>query len=349
MRKKGKETDFQSILVEWYNEVARPLPWRNTKDPYKIWLSEIILQQTRVDQGMPYYLKFVEKYPTVAHLALAPEDEVLRLWQGLGYYSRARNLHFTAKYIHEELNGIFPKTANELEELKGIGKYTAAAIASFAYHEQVAVCDGNVQRVLSRVFGLYEDISTSKGLKNIQQKAQELIPASHSAIYNQAIMEFGALYCTPKNMQCDSCVMNHICFAFAKKEQANLPVKTKKIKQRKRYFNYLVLEYEGKIWMASRGPKDIWQGLYQFYLKETASSQEKELEDNNILKNASLYSVSPELKHVLSHQIIYAKFWHYKLKKIPQGLNADQFYDKQDVEDLPKPILIVNYLKGVKF
>lgn len=348
MHQKRKETDFQAILIDWYIAENRPLPWRSTQDPYKIWLSEIILQQTRVDQGLPYYLKFVQKYPHVRMLAEAPEDEVLRLWQGLGYYSRARNLHFTAKYISQELNEKFPASAAELEKLKGVGKYTAAAIASFAYNEATAVCDGNVQRVLARVFGFDNDISSGKGLKFFQEQAQLLISKDSPATYNQAIMEFGATQCTPKNMNCEECVLRNMCYAYAHNEQQQLPVKTKKIKQKHRYFNYFVFEAGEKFFLQKRGPKDIWQGLYEFFNKET----ETKIPDNEIIASlqfdGDVLSVSPDYKHILSHQVIWARFFHVKLKTIPPFLNEAFFFYSDDVEALPKPILLVNYLNRLK-
>src|SRR5690349_7153792 len=225
---------FSEKVVKWYEKNKRDLPWRETRDPYKIWLSEIILQQTRVSQGMPYYLRFIEKFPTVAALASASEQEVLRLWQGLGYYTRARNLHKCAKKVATDYKSVFPYSFDELKKLPGIGDYTAAAIASIAYQEPVAVVDGNVFRVLSRVFGIETEINSPKGKKDFTQLANELISKKHPEKHNQAMMEFGALYCTPKNPSCTDCVFSSQCFAFKKNLQLVLPVKTKNKAARKR-------------------------------------------------------------------------------------------------------------------
>ena len=231
---------FGQKLTSWYLQNKRDLPWRKTKNPYKIWLSEVILQQTRVVQGLPYYENFVNSFPTVFDLAKADEQQVLKIWQGLGYYSRARNLHHTAQYISENLNGEFPKTYNELIKLKGIGSYTASAIASFCFDEKVAVLDGNVYRVLSRYFGVETDISSSKAKKEFQNLADEVLDKNRPALFNQAIMEFGALQCVPKNPNCEVCVLNDSCLALKDKKVAQLPVKVKKTKVKKRFLNYLI-------------------------------------------------------------------------------------------------------------
>jgi len=256
---------FSSKLINWYHQNKRDLPWRNSTDPYQIWLSEIILQQTRVDQGLSYFNKFIEHHPNVNSLANAPEKEVLNLWQGLGYYSRARNLHFTAKVISKEHKGIFPSDYNDILKLKGVGEYTAAAIASFAYNLSYPVIDGNVYRVLSRIFGIENPIDSSKGKKIFKALATELIDNKNPATYNQAIMEFGALQCTPKKPKCEDCPFRLECYALKNELTAELPKKEKKIKQRNRYFNYVVVIDNEKIYLKERKEKDIGQ-VYMTFL-----------------------------------------------------------------------------------
>jgi len=343
---------FSEVLQNWYERNKRDLPWRNTKDPYKIWLSEVILQQTRVVQGLPYYNKFVEKYPTVIDLANADDNDVLRLWQGLGYYSRARNMHQTARIIASELNGEFPNTYAGLVKLKGIGPYTAAAIASFAFDEKVAVVDGNVYRVLARIFDIETDISSHESKKIFNDLANELISDKTPGTHNQAMMEFGATYCTPANPGCMFCIFHYDCEANAKGKQTVLPVKSKKVKVKKRYFDYFVIEREGKLLMAKRGAKDIWEGLYNFYLVESPDNllSIEEIENDfvqEVLPVANIKNISEIYKHVLTHQSIEVKFWHLVLNEdqsLTLPLDYD-FYTWAEVEDLPKPILIEKYLK----
>ncbi len=259
---------FAEQLIAWYETNKRDLPWRNIRNPYFIWLSEVILQQTRVQQGLPYYLRFVETYPTVRALAAAEEKDVLRLWQGLGYYSRARNLLHTALLVVNEHQAEFPTTYKQLKKLKGIGDYTAAAIASFAFDEKVAVVDGNVFRVLARVFGVEDDISQAKSKKVFKEIAERELPNDKVAVYNQAIMEFGALYCKPVSPDCPNCIFLQTCVAAKTNRQTVLPVKNKKTIVKKRYFYYLLFEFEQKLLMHLRGEGDIWQGLYDFVLIE---------------------------------------------------------------------------------
>ncbi len=235
---------FSNTLIYWYLQNNRDLPWRKSKNPYFIWLSEIMLQQTRVAQGLAYYLKFTTTFPTVFDLAKADESTVLKMWQGLGYYSRARNLHFSAKQISNELNGIFPSTYEEIIKLKGIGDYTASAISSICFNEPTAVVDGNVYRVLSRYFGLNTPTNSTSGIKEFKTLAQTLIDISQPGTYNQALMDFGALHCKPQNPLCETCPFSDSCVAFEKKLTKELPVKEKKIKVRKRYFNFLVIKTE---------------------------------------------------------------------------------------------------------
>lgn len=313
---------FSAILINWYLKNKRDLPWRNTSDPYKIWLSEIILQQTRVEQGLPYYLKFTQNYPDVKKLAKANEDEVMKLWQGLGYYSRARNLHFTAKQIATKHKGNFPSNYHEIRALKGIGDYTAAAIASFAYNLPHAVVDGNVMRVLSRYLGINEAIDGSKGKKMLAEAAQELLDVKNPAVYNQAIMEFGATYCVPAKPDCEKCPFNDSCEAFRLKKVNELPYKSKKTKITKRYFHYFILDYKGKTYLHKRKSGDIWQGLYEFPLHEAKSHLEfDELLKSQLLKDLAKHSkmrlikTSSTKKHILSHQHIFAQFYHIHLNK----------------------------------
>jgi len=328
------------------------LPWRQTSDPYKIWLSEIILQQTRVKQGMPYYLKFIQQYPTVKDLAEASESEVLRLWQGLGYYSRARNLHTCAKTVARDFKGQFPTEFESLLKLKGIGRYTAAAIASIAFNKPKAVVDGNVYRVLSRVFGMENDISEAKTLKIFETKANSLIDKKAPGEFNQAIMDFGALQCTPKSPSCAICPMNTFCYAFNTGKQDRLPVKTKKVKVRNRYFYYFIYEFGDKLLMKERGPKDVWQGLFDFSLFESTKplSEESVLNEGANHGGLTVMHISEEVKHVLTHQRIFTRFIRVKVKDLGnfESLSKSKSlkaYELAEVQELPKPILIQNYLE----
>ena len=299
---------FSQLIIEWYQENKRMLPWRETTDPYKIWLSEIILQQTRVAQGLPYYLSFVKTFPTVQHLAKAKEQQVLRLWQGLGYYSRARNLHRCAKMIVGDFKGKFPNNFQDLQKLIGVGPYTAAAIASIAFKESVAVVDGNVFRVLARVFGIDIDISSNEGKNFFFAKANELISKEHPDIFNQSMMEFGATWCTPKNPRCEECIFKKTCIAYKTGTVALLPVKEKKTKVTKRYLNYIIIEQKKKIAMKRREGKGIWQGLFDFYTIETKKVQKaaKIIDGDPLIKSlkAKVLKAFPLVKHILSHQLL---------------------------------------------
>ena len=334
-------------LIYWYLKNKRDLPWRKTKDPYLVWLSEIMLQQTRVAQGLPYFIRFTEAYKTVFDLANSDESSVLKLWQGLGYYSRARNLHFTAKYVAEELNGVFPNSYKELLKLKGIGDYTASAIASVCFDEPVAVVDGNVYRVLSRYFGIKTPINSTKGIKEFKEIAQTLIDVSQPGIYNQAIMDFGALHCKPQNPLCDTCPFSGSCVALEKKLIKELPVKEKKIKIKKRYFNFLVLVTDdNQTIIEERVGKGIWQGLYQFPLIETQQViSENELINHkdfqNLFKEETTLSLfnKKDIVHKLSHQHLYTRFWIVKTSK----LNINTILWK-DIKQYPVPVLIDNFL-----
>ncbi|GAB2780857.1 A/G-specific adenine glycosylase [Rhabdobacter roseus] len=350
-------SEFSERIIRWYHHHHRDLPWRHTTDPYQIWLSEVILQQTRVAQGLPYYLRFVAAYPTVTDLAQADEKDVLRLWQGLGYYSRARNMHQTARQIVAEQGGTFPTTYAGLLKLKGIGTYTAGAVASFAFNEAVAAVDGNVYRVLARIFGIRTDILSTAAKKEFADLAQYLMPADDAATFNQALIEFGAIQCQPVAPDCLLCPFNTLCYAFQHGAQALLPVKAKKAKVRDRYLNYIVLEQRGKLAMRERTGKDVWQGMYDFYLVET--TQEVELLDD-LLPDAYLTSWAQAGKglpvrgpyvHLLSHQRLKTRFWRFELPEqtslpLPVGM---VFYDEEEIEQLPKPVLIDAYVKEYFF
>jgi len=348
------KTFFAKKLVAWYLENKRSLPWRQTKDPYKIWLSEIILQQTRVAQGLPYYNDFVSAYPTVHHLAKAPEEDVLKRWQGLGYYSRARNLLFTSKIVANELNGDFPDNYTNLKKLKGIGDYTASAISSICFDEAAAVVDGNVYRVLSRVFNVKLPINSTEGIKYFKQLAQVLLDASQPGTYNQAIMEFGARYCVPQNPSCESCIFSNRCEAFKNKLVTQLPVKLKKLKVKKRYFNYLVVVSEdNKTLLEQRKGKGIWQHLYQFPLVETSAeiSEATLLEENNFkhllnkvqLKCISKFNDTPVV-HKLSHQHLFTTFWIVETGKL-----EDSGLAISELEKFPVPVLLSNFLNTFNY
>lgn len=345
--------DFNKKLKAWYLENHRKLLWRQTKDPYRIWLSEIILQQTRVAQGTPYYEKFVDNFPTVRDLAAADERDVLRLWQGLGYYSRARNMHHTARLIVSEYNGVFPNNAADLERLKGLGAYTAAAIASFAYDERVPAIDGNVYRVMARLFGIDVDMLSGKGKKEFAKIASQIISQDDPATYNQAMIEFGALQCVPVSPNCKACVFQDICYANLHHMQSSLPVKVKKLKIKNRFLNYFVIEHEGQLIFRERKGRDIWHGLYDFPYVESDSPgkfpDEKDLTPDLqvVLDHGVLREVEKTYFHILTHQRLSVKFWWVTFNILPANFPRDnfQFYSPSEVDNLPKPILIDNLLR----
>lgn len=337
-------TDFYLLIAQWFRQNGRDLPWRRTKNPYKIWLSEIILQQTRVDQGLNYYLKFIKNYPTVNDLANASEQEVLNDWQGLGYYSRARNLHAAAKFIAGELNGKFPDTYDEIIKLKGVGPYTAAAIASFAFKEVKALVDGNVYRVLARYFDISTPIDSTTGKKEFQLIADSLIPKDAPDEHNQAIMELGSQQCVPVNPDCSACVLNNNCFAFLNNTVSERPVKEKKTKVRTRYFYYGIFTQHAKICVRKRTASDIWQHLYEFPLYESDTPVS---EQQLILHYVETYGLTPsfiseEVKHILSHQRIVTRFLHFP--EIPNNLQQLSV-DLAELENIPLPRLIDRYLE----
>lgn len=344
---------FSKKLKHWYSIHKRELPWRQTIDPYFIWLSEIILQQTQVKQGLPYYGRFVQEFPSVFHLARADESAVLKLWQGLGYYSRARNLHATAKYIVNELNGIFPNNYKELIKLKGIGDYTASAMASICFNEASAVVDGNVYRVLSRYFGIDTPINSSKGAKEFKQLAQGLIDFNEPATFNQAIMEFGATQCKPQSPDCSNCPFNVSCIALAENRINELPVKIKSAKAKKKHFNFIIIiTADEKTVLEKREGKGIWQNLYQFPLIESNKSLafnafKTILENHTLLKNKffelSLYN-DENIVHKLSHQHLYTKFWIVKIDgTLENGIAINK------VHKYAVPILIGNFIESFNF
>ena len=342
------DKEFSHIILKWYSQNKRDLPWRNTRDPFKIWLSEIILQQTRVAQGLNYYLNFVDEFETVHDLAKSKEETILKLWQGLGYYSRARNLHFTANYISNELNGEFPKNFKGLLQLKGVGLYTAAAVASFCYDEKVAVLDGNVFRVLSRVFGIDEPINTSLGEKIFRELSAELLPSSEVSNYNQGIMEFGALQCTPKNPNCISCPLNGKCDALRTKRVKDLPVKLKKTKVLELHMSFLVLITCRETVLRKREGKGVWQNLYEFP-SFVASSAENSKNDLDLFVNEvgldvnRLEFVSARYRHLLSHRKINAQFFVYRVEEIPDLLKTDSVVF-EDLLGLPIHRLIEKFI-----
>lgn len=345
--------NFSKNIISWYSVNKRDLPWRHTKNPYHIWLSEIILQQTQVKQGLPYYQSFITSFPTVFDLAKSDEQNVLKLWQGLGYYSRARNLHHSAKYIVNELEGIFPNTYKDILKLKGVGDYTASAIASFAFGETTAVVDGNVYRVLSRFFGIDTPINSTNGIKEFKALATELIDKKQPAEFNQAIMEFGAQQCKPKNPYCIICPLQSACVAFQKNKIEELPVKLKKTKIRNRFFNYLVvIDVKRNTITEQRTEKGIWQNLYQFPLLET----EKQLEISEFEAKVSTLEIFKDLEfdfslfndkdiiHKLSHQHLHTKFWIIKVKKLPKKGTSPIA-----LKELPVPALIAEFVSKFKF
>jgi A/G-specific adenine glycosylase len=344
----GKLGWFSPALLPWYRAHRRPLPWRNTRDPYRIWLSEVILQQTRMDQGMAYWERFVKQYPTVDHLAKAHEDDVLKLWQGLGYYSRARNLLTAARQVVNEHGGSFPTTHAELLTLKGVGDYTASAIASICFDRPDAVLDGNVYRVLARVFGIDTPIDSTEGQKQFRALAQELIDQKQPGDHNQAVMELGATVCTPKNYACMLCPLQPKCIAFASGRIDVLPVKEGVTKTRDRFFNYLHIRHPNGTYMRQRGPKDIWQGLFELPLIES----EKPVNKRQLLAELErthgpgwkVHSKGDDVKHVLSHQIIRAVFWEVEAPVNFRAPSDWKLVKHKDLKTLAVPRLIERWI-----
>lgn len=332
--------DFSLSILQWYRQNKRDLPWRRTKDPYKIWLSEIILQQTRVDQGMSYYEKFIQHYPKIEDLANAEEIDVLNDWQGLGYYSRARNLHFTAKYITDSLGGQFPNTYQEILKLKGVGPYTAAAISSISFNEAKAVVDGNVYRVLARYFGIEDPIDKPTGINKFQKVADKVLIADLAGEFNQAIMEFGARQCKPALPLCDSCPISTSCYALENKEITRLPIKAGKTRIRNRYLLFHVIKRKGKIALTKRTKNDVWKHLYQLPVLEFESAE---------MLSTHFQDLNCEpimLKHQLSHQKIHAYF----IEKEELAENDECIWASIDELDrYPFPVLITRYFEANLF
>lgn len=341
--------EFYKILETWYLNNQRDLPWRKSSNPYFVWLSEIILQQTRIQQGLAYYNTFINNYPTVQDLANATEDQVLKDWQGLGYYSRARNLHFSAKYICNELEGQFPKTYKDLLKLKGVGDYTASAVSSICYNEKAAVVDGNVYRVLARYFNINTPINSSKGIKYFKELAQELIKDANPKDYNQAIMDFGSIVCKPQNPLCESCPLNTGCLAQRENTIQALPVKEKKIKVKNRYLNFIVFTDGINTIFEKRTDNGIWKNLYQFPLLEFDEivSEEKitnaPLLTNINTKKITLYNPTPWL-HKLSHQNLYTQFWIVETENV----NSINSHPWDELKSFAIPKLIHNFLDSYK-
>lgn len=334
-------TDFGIKLLQWYHVYKRSLPWRSVNDPYKVWLSEIILQQTQVVQGLAYYERFVQEFPDVHSLAMASEEKVLKLWQGLGYYSRARNLHTTARFISTELKGIFPSTYNDILKLKGIGPYTAAAISSFCFGEPRAAIDGNVYRFISRLKGIHTPIDTTEGKKEFALMAEVLLNKKEPGDHNQAMIEYGALVCKPANPVCNECIFNDDCIAFSQRTVSELPAKSKKLKQRQRYFNYFLIENEGAIYLEKRSGNDIWKNLYQLPLTETEHEVTPEELSGELGTEVVLIA---QKKHILSHQVINASFY-FADKSVVNGLDGGYvLVNLNEIKNYPFSQLVANFL-----
>ena len=347
-------TFITSRLISWYNEHKRDLPWRATSDPYLVWLSEVILQQTRVAQGWNYYLRFVDRFPDVQSLAEAEEEEVLKLWQGLGYYTRARNLHAAAIQITHDFDGKFPSDYTHILSLKGVGKYTAAAIASIAFQEPYAVVDGNVFRVLSRLFAIETPIDTTAGKKTISELAQLLIHPDQPGTYNQAIMDFGAMVCTPSQPKCSDCPLQDFCKAYELREVSLFPVTSRKVAIRNRYFNYFYIIQGGFTFIQKRSESDIWKNLYEFPLVETTEAVDyPALSQTDAFTQLFPKEISLTVdhchnaKHQLSHQILHTKFYKVEL---PEGVTFNPpesiiRIEEKDLANYPVSRLTEKYLE----
>ena len=354
---------FTQLLLKWNTSSNdRPMPWKGEKDPYKIWLSEIILQQTRVEQGWAYYEKFVLQFPTVHDLANAKDEKVLKLWEGLGYYNRCKNLIFTARYISKQLNGVFPNEYESLLALKGVGPYTASAIASFAYNLPHAVVDGNVFRVLSRFYGIHTPIDTPQGIDLFNQLAFENLSKKQSGVYNQALMDFGATICKPSAPRCSDCLMRKKCVAFANNQVNQLPIKVKSIARKKRYFNFFCFYSSGKWMVQKRLEGDIWGGLYQFYLNENKSLpaltsgyihevlvnqlglSKTSIQSNQSQPKSLVEKVSPIYHQALTHQLLQARFIFIHFDTIPQVFSKALWVNQKQLKQLPFPKIINQFL-----
>jgi len=349
--KTTKKLLFSKILLRWNEEQnKRQMPWKGEKDPYKIWLSEIILQQTRVEQGLKYYENFISTFPTIHKLATAQEQKIYKLWEGLGYYTRCRNLILTARYVSRELHGRFPDNYEDIKKLKGIGPYTGAAIASFAFNQPYAVLDGNVFRVLARIFGVDLPIDSAEGKKFFAQLSHELLDKKSPGLYNQAIMDFGAVICKPTPL-CGECPFNKQCKAFGEDRISSLPVKRKKAVVQKRWFNYIILQHKKKFAIRQRKEKDIWHNLFEFLLIESGSSNQKEIlkqaeKSNWITRNSyDIMETSPVFRQQLSHQYIQGRFIKLRLARKPLSLPDILWVDEKEIRSYPFPKIINEYMQ----
>lgn len=344
---------YSHTITEWYLQNKRDLPWRDTRDPYLIWISEIILQQTRVAQGLSYYLRFIKRFPDIESLACADEEEILKYWQGLGYYSRARNLHKAARKIMSEFDGKFPAGHDLILKLNGIGEYTAAAISSFAYNMPYATIDGNVYRVLSRLFAIKTPIDTNEGKKEFAKLAQELLWKEEPGLHNQAMMEFGALHCVPVSPDCIKCPLQNQCRAYELNEVANLPVKSQKAKVSNRYYNYLFIIYNGNTFIEKRTANDVWRNLYQFPLIETEkllnvdelAQDERFTELFKDIKEVNIRNVSSPVKHVLSHRNIFAQFITIQISESNDVLDKYLLSPMKEIDKYPVSRLMELFLE----
>jgi len=326
------------------------MPWKGEKDPYKIWLSEIILQQTRVEQGWDYYTRFVATFDNIEKLAKAPETKVFKLWEGLGYYSRCKNLIATAKIVASTYKGKFPQAYDDILALKGIGPYTAAAIASFAFNQPYAVVDGNVFRVLSRYFGIRQPVDSTTGKKLFTSLANELLDKKQPGIYNQALMDFGAVICKPKQPLCVTCPLKSSCVAYLKGVVNELPIKEKSISKKNRWLYFLIAEHNGKVYVRKRGPKDIWENLYEFILEETTQAVPADLLAGLVpfkkmlgKNKVEVIAISKDFRQQLTHQTIHGQFIHVRVKK-PLVVDGYRVVDAKQIRKLPFPKLIAAYL-----
>ena len=342
------------LLLEWYARNGRELPWRETKDPYKIWISEIILQQTRIAQGMDYYFRFLEKFPDIESLAAANEKEVMKAWEGLGYYSRARNLHETAKNVVENNNGVFPDNYKDILNLKGIGPYTAGAISSICFNLPEMAVDGNVKRVAARFFGLDNNIKNSGSDKFIKDSLKEIFDKKNPGSFNQAIMDLGSMICTPTRPACEECPLSSQCVALKTDRISELPVSYSKTKIRNRYLNYFIISSKNELLIRKRETNDIWKSLYEFVLIETPGPHhEKELiplieKQFEASQNFIVTLISPGIKHILSHQRIFTRFIHIETEIFPQKLlkGGYEICKKEELGDFPFPRLLEKYLQS---
>lgn len=346
-----KKTEFRSRLLQWNRQNCRQLPWKGEKDPYKIWLSEIILQQTRVQQGTPYYERFIRRYPSILALAEADDQEVFRLWQGLGYYNRCRNMLTAARKVAGEYKGVFPDNYADIVALPGVGAYTASAIASFAYDLPHAVVDGNVQRVLARWFGISLEVNSTEGKKFFAELAAQTLDAARPATYNQAIMDFGATVCTPKQPACENCPLRPGCVANSRGLTGYLPVKIPRAKPEERHFHYIVLCHGKDIYLRKRGAGDIWQNLHEFLLYEAPSAEDGGWQRLVPATQAQHGMWSPVYTQQLTHQRIHARFLMVRLQKPFRGHEKDQFFSvpADRLDDYAFPRVIVRYLTDSRF